>query len=142
MHCRRLHGLVGPRQHAGQGRHTLRDSVPADLADRLLAPFGWPDARPLRDAIETAAYRDVHVRRAAFPLIFEGGIAQAAWALSASPLAPSLAALPAPARDRLNAAIKTHLAPLLTEERVSGCMTANMALAHAQAAGACGGKAG
>lgn len=67
---------------------------------------------------------------AALLLIFAGGIAQAARALSASPLAPSLAALPATAQEALNAAVKTHLAPLFTEERVSGYMTANIAVAR------------
>jgi ubiquinone/menaquinone biosynthesis C-methylase UbiE len=109
----------------------LRDSVPADLADRLLAPFSWPDAQVMRDAIDAAGFRDIHVRRAVLPLVFEDGITQAARALSASPLAPSLAALPATTRDALSAAIRTRLAPLLREESVSGEMTANIAVAHA-----------
>ena len=42
-------------------------------------------------------------------MIFEGGIAQAARALAATPLAPSLATLPAGTHLRLNAAIGAHL---------------------------------
>jgi ubiquinone/menaquinone biosynthesis C-methylase UbiE len=109
----------------------LRDSVPADLADRLLAPFSWPDAEVMEDAIEAAGFRDIRVRRAVLPLVFEDGITQAARALSASPLAPSLAALSATTQEALSAAIRIRLAPLLREEGVSGEMTANIAVAHA-----------
>ena len=54
--------------------------------------------------------------------IFEGGIAQAARALAATPLAPSLATLPAGTHLRLNAAIGAHgrvalLTPELTQLR-------------------------
>jgi SAM-dependent methyltransferase len=109
----------------------LRDSVPGDLADRLLAPFSWPDAQVIKDTLDAAGFREIRVRRAALPLIFEGGIAQATRALSATPLASSLAALPATTRDELNAAIRARLAPLLREEKVRGDMTSNIAVAHA-----------
>jgi ubiquinone/menaquinone biosynthesis C-methylase UbiE len=109
----------------------LRDSVPADLADRLLAPFSWPDALVIKDTIEAAGFREIRVRRAALPLIFENGITQATRALSASPLAPSLAQLPAATRDELNATIGARLAPLVREGKVSGDMTSNVAVAHA-----------
>jgi SAM-dependent methyltransferase len=95
----------------------LRESVPGDLADRLLAPFSWPDARFLKDTVEGADFQEIRVRSATLPLIFEGGIAQAARALAATPLAPSLATLPAGAHLRLNAVIDAHLAPLLRDGR-------------------------
>ena len=69
----------------------LRESVPGDLADRLLAPFSWPDAQVLKNTMETAGFHEIRVRSATLPLIFEGGIAQGARALAATPLAPSLA---------------------------------------------------
>src|SRR6516162_7849357 len=55
----------------------LRESVPGDLADRLLAPFSWPDVQALKNTIEAAGFHEIRVRSATLPLIFEGGIAQA-----------------------------------------------------------------
>src|SRR6516164_6909588 len=73
----------------------LCESVPGDLADRLLAPFSGPDAQVLKNTVEAAGFHEIRVRSVTLPLIFEGGIAQAARAIAASPLAPSLATLPA-----------------------------------------------
>jgi ubiquinone/menaquinone biosynthesis C-methylase UbiE len=108
----------------------LRDSVPADLADRLLAPFSWPDPRAVKDAIEAAGFRDIRARAATLPLVFEGGIAPAAGALSASPLGPALAALPGAAQGKLNAAIAARLTPFLKDGKVEGHMASNIAVAR------------
>src|SRR5436190_18167337 len=97
----------------------LRESVPGDLADRLLAPFSWPDAQVLKNTVEAAGFHEIRVRSTTLPLIFEGGIPQAARALAATPLAPSLGTLSAGTQHRLNAAIGAHLAPLLREGKVS-----------------------
>jgi hypothetical protein len=35
----------------------LRDRVSRDLADRLLAPFSWPDPQVLKDALDAAGFR-------------------------------------------------------------------------------------
>lgn len=117
---------VVPPLHAA-----LRDSVPGDLADRLLAPFSWQDAGVIKDTIEAAGFREIRVRRTALGLIFEGGIAQAARSLAASPLGLALAALPAATRDALNTAIRARLAPFLREGKVSGDMTSTIAVAQA-----------
>jgi len=108
----------------------LRESVPGDLPDRLLAPFSWPDAQVLKSTVEAAGFHEIRVRSASLPLIFEGGIAQAARSLAATPLAPSLAILPAGTQSKLNAAIGAHLAPLLRDGRVSANMTSNIAIAR------------
>jgi ubiquinone/menaquinone biosynthesis C-methylase UbiE len=109
----------------------LRDSVPVDLADRLLAPFSWPDPQVVQDTIAAAGFGEIRVRRAALPLSFESGIAQASRALSATPLASALAALPAATQNELNAAISARLAPHLKEGKVRADMTSNIAVAHA-----------
>jgi ubiquinone/menaquinone biosynthesis C-methylase UbiE len=109
----------------------LRESVPGELANRLLAPFSWPDAQVLKNTVEAAGFHEIRVRSATLPLIFEGGIAQAARALAASPLAPSLATSPAGTQLRLNAAISAHLAPLLRDGKVIANMTSNIAIARA-----------
>ena len=108
----------------------LRESVSGDLADRLLAPFSWPDAQVLKNTVEAAGFHEIRVRSATLPLIFEGGIAQAARALAATPLAPSLATLPAETRLRLNVAVGAHLAPLLRDGKLSANMTSNIAIAR------------
>jgi ubiquinone/menaquinone biosynthesis C-methylase UbiE len=109
----------------------LRESVPLDLADRLLAPFSWPDAEAIRDAIEAAGLHELRIRKATLPLVFEGGIAQAVRALSASPLGPSLATLPEPRREALSAAVRRCLNTLLRDGSVSADMTAHLAVARA-----------
>ena len=108
----------------------LRESVPGDLADRLLAPFSGPDVKALKDTVEAAGFQEVRARSTTLPLIFEGGIAQAARALAATPLAPSLATLPAGTQLKLNAAIGAHLAPFLRDGKVSANMTSNIAIAR------------
>lgn len=109
----------------------LCESVPGDLADRLLAPFSWGETQALKNTVEAAGFHESRVRSTTLPLTFEGGIAQAARALEATPLAPSLATLPAETHLRLNAAIGAHLAPLLRDRRVSANMTSNIAIARA-----------
>ena len=84
----------------------------------------------LKNTVEAAGFREIRVRDATLPLIFEGGIAQAARSIEASPLAPSLATLPAGTHLRLNAAIGAHLAPLLRDGKVSANMTSNIAIAR------------
>ena len=108
----------------------LRETVPADLADRLLAPFSWPDVKALKNTVEAAGFHEIRARSTSLPLIFEGGVAQAARALEASPLAPSLATLPAGTQLKLKAAIGVHLAPLLRDGKVSANMTSNIAIAR------------
>ena len=108
----------------------LCESVPGDLANRLLAPFSWPQAQLLKYTVEAAGFHEIRVRSVTLPLIFEGGIAQAARALAATPLAPSLATLPAGTYLGLNAAISAHLAPLLRDGKVSAHMTSNIATAR------------
>ena len=108
----------------------LRESVPGDLADRLLTPFSGPDLQVLKNTVQAAGFHEIRVRSATLPLIFEGGIAQATRALAATPLAPSLATLPAGTQLKLNAAIDAHLGPLLREGKVSANMTSNMAIAR------------
>jgi ubiquinone/menaquinone biosynthesis C-methylase UbiE len=51
----------------------LRESVPADLADRLLAPFSWPDAQILKNTVEAAGFHEIRVRNATLPLISRAG---------------------------------------------------------------------
>ena len=109
----------------------LCDSVPSDLADRLLAPFSWSDPQVMKGTIDAAGFRESRVRKATLPLVFEGGVAQAVGVLSASPLAPALAALPQTTRDALNAAARARLAPFLKEGMVRGELTSNIAVAHA-----------
>jgi len=108
----------------------LRESVPSDLADRLLAPFSWPDPQVLKNTIEAAGFHETRVRSATLQLIFERGVAQAARALAATPLAPSLATLPAGTRLKLNTAIGEHLGSLLRDGKVSANMTSNIAVAR------------
>jgi hypothetical protein len=84
----------------------------------------------LKNTVQAAGFHEIRVRSATLPLIFEGGIAQAARALAATPLAPSLATLPAGTQLKLKAAIDAHLGPLLRDGKVSANMTSNIAIAR------------
>src|SRR6516162_7062400 len=108
----------------------LRETVPADLADRLLAPF--TEKRTSQHAQSMSAFggKKDGVKPSTQPKRFEGGIAQAARSLEASPLAPSLATLPSGTQLKLNAAIGAHLAPFLRDGKVSANMTSNVAIAR------------
>jgi ubiquinone/menaquinone biosynthesis C-methylase UbiE len=120
------HNVIYAALHAA-----LRDTVPAELADRLLGPFSWPDDAAVRDAIQAAGFPEVSVRRATLPLIFEGGIAEAAKTLSATPLAPALAGLPAAKQAELSAVVAARLTPMQRNGRVQGDMTSTIAVARA-----------
>ena len=117
------------------GRHALhaalRDSVPRELADRALAPYSWSDPKVIKDTIEAAGFRESRLQKVTLPLLFEGGVIQFVSVLSASPLAPALAALPQKTRDGLNAAARVRLAPFLKEGIVKGELKSNVAVGHA-----------
>jgi ubiquinone/menaquinone biosynthesis C-methylase UbiE len=93
----------------------LRDSVPSDLADRLLAPFSWSDPEAIKDTIAAAGFRESRVRKATLPLVFEGGIAQAVSALSASPL--HLLSQHCPKRRAMRSILLPEHASLLSSKR-------------------------
>ena len=124
--CRLEDNPINAALHAA-----LRDSVPSDLADRALAPSSWSDPQVIKDTIDAAGFRESRVRKATLPLVFEGGVAQVVSVLSATPLAPSLAALPQTTRDAINAAARARLSPFLKQGMVRGEMTSNVALAYA-----------
>src|SRR5262249_44473551 len=117
---------------------SLPDSAPITYIESPAAPLGVESAAfdfvVCQQGLQFSPDRLAAVsemRRALKP----GGqlaiaIARATSSLAATPLAPSLATLPAGTQLKLNAAIDAHLGPLLRDGKVSANMTSNMAIAR------------
>ena len=108
----------------------LRASVPAELADLMLAPFNWPRGEELKSAAEEAGFQDVRLLIRALPLVFEQGLEQAVQSFSATPIAPQVAALPQALQDAFFARLREELTPLVVNENVTGEMVSNIAIAR------------
>ena len=112
-------------------RAGLLETVPAELADLLLAPFSWPGAKALETALRAAGFGSIQVEETALPLRFEGGAAQATRLLEGSPLAPGFATLSAEVRAAFADAAKRRLAPLVQGGEVVGEMRSLIGIATA-----------
>jgi len=109
----------------------LRATVPADLADLMLAPFSWPRGEELKSAAEDAGFREVRLLTRALPLVFEQGLEQAVQSFGATPVSPSVAALSQPVQDAFFARLRRELTPLAVNGKVTGEMVSNIAIAQA-----------
>jgi ubiquinone/menaquinone biosynthesis C-methylase UbiE len=111
---------------------SLRDAVPRELADLLLAPFSWGDPAELARVVSAVGLRDVQVQTRRQSLSVEGGVEQVVrGCIGSSPLAPGVAELPEERRAVLMDAARKHLAGLVTGSAVRGDMVANVVLAQA-----------
>jgi ubiquinone/menaquinone biosynthesis C-methylase UbiE len=95
------------------------------------APFRWPDANGLHQAIEAAGFSDIKIERVAGTLTFEGGLDQAIAALDAMPIAPLLATLEPDQREAFESALREQAAPLLKDGALIGKMASHIAVATA-----------
>lgn len=110
---------------------SLRDAVPRELADLLLAPFSGGDSMDVARTIGGAGFRDVQTQTHRLPLTVEDGVEQALrGCLAATPLAPGLAALPQEKRSALMDAARKHLGKLVAGSDVKGQMVSNIFLAR------------
>jgi SAM-dependent methyltransferase len=112
-------------------RNAMRATLSAEAASAIEAPFRWPHAEALKNAIEAAGFTDVMLARVSGTLAFENGIEQAIDALEAMPVAPILAAASSERRAAFETALRVEAQPLVKDGVLIGNMASNIAIATA-----------
>jgi ubiquinone/menaquinone biosynthesis C-methylase UbiE len=107
----------------------LRATVPAELADLMMAPFSWPSGTALKDAAEEAGFRDIRLLTPTLPMVLEGGLDQAIRSFSATPVSPGVAELPKDVQDAFFARVRREMVALESNGKVIGEMTSNIIVA-------------
>jgi ubiquinone/menaquinone biosynthesis C-methylase UbiE len=108
----------------------LSATAPAELASVMMAPYGWPSASALKDAAEEAGFREIRLLILRLPMVLEGGLDQAIRLFSATPVWPSVAALPQDVQEAFFARLRRELAPLESDGKVIGETTSNIIIAN------------
>ena len=108
----------------------LHATVPAELADLMMAPFSWPSGAALKDAAKEVGFREVRLLTPTLPMVLEGGLDQAVRSFSATAVSPGVAALPQDVQEAFFARLRRELAPLESDGKVIGKMTSNIILAN------------
>jgi len=107
----------------------LQATAPSDLTELITAPFSWPSGAALKSAAEDAGFRNVRLSTRSLPMVFEGGVEQAAQSFAATPVAPGVAELPQDVQHAFFARVRHEMARLLTDGKVIGDMTSNIIVA-------------
>jgi hypothetical protein len=107
----------------------LRECLGPDAAEPYGTPFRGPGREELRKALAHAGFQNIAVEEVRLPLMYEGGIAQALATLAASPVATIVAALSVDERNRLWAAGRRRLAPLVVDGAIRTEMVSHLAVA-------------
>ncbi|QIG97379.1 MULTISPECIES: class I SAM-dependent methyltransferase [unclassified Bradyrhizobium] len=108
----------------------LRATVPSELAELATAPFSFPSGTVLMAAIEHAGFREVRLLTPTLPMVFEAGLDQAIQSFAATPVAPSVAALPQDVQEAFAARVRHEMTPLLRDGKVIGEMNSNIVVAY------------
>lgn len=106
----------------------LRETGQPELAELYRAPFIMP-AKKLEEELRAAGFAAVEVREFEQPLVFEEGPAQAIAALTASPVGPMIAALPAQSKEAFLAAAERNMRRLTVDGEVRTVMMSSIATA-------------
>ena len=108
----------------------LSATAPAELASVMMGPYGWPSGSALKGAAEEAGFREVRLLISTLPMVLEGGAGQAIQLFSATPVWPSVVALPRHVQEAFFASLRRELAPLETNGKVIGETTSNIIIAN------------
>ena len=108
----------------------LRATVPSELADMATVPYSWPSGTVLKAAAEEAGFCKVHLLTPTLLMVFEGGLEQAIQSFAASPISPSVAALPQDVQEAFVARVRHEMTPLLKDGKVIGEMNSNIIVAY------------
>ena len=108
----------------------LSATAPAELASAMMAPYGWPNGTALKGAAEEAGFRDIRLLIPSLPMVLEGGLDQAIRMFSATPVWPSVAALPPDVQEAFLARLRRELAPLESDGKVISETTSNIIIAN------------
>ena len=106
----------------------LREAGQPELADLYGMPFTLP-AETLARELKAAGFGGLEISRVELPLVFEGGAAQAVTAISASPVAPMIAALPQAAKDAFFTAAQRNAREFVKNGEFRTHMTTTIAVA-------------
>ena len=95
-----------------------------------MAPYGWPSGSALKDAAEEAGFREIRLLIPTLSMVLEGGLHQAIRLFSATPVWPSVAALPQGVQEAFLERLRRELAPLESDGKVIGETTSNIIIAN------------
>ena len=108
----------------------LRATVPPELADLATAPFSFSSGTALKAAAEDAGFRQVRLLTPTLLMVLEGGLEQAVQSFAATPISPSVAALPQDVQEAFFARVRHEMTPLLRDGKVIGEMHSNIIIAN------------
>ena len=108
----------------------LRATVPSELADMATVPCSWPSGTVLKAAAEEAGFSEVHLLTPTLLMMFEGGLEQAIQSFAATPISPSVAALPQDVQEAFVARVRHEMTPLLKDGKVIGETNSNIIVAY------------
>lgn len=108
----------------------IGETISDEIAELYKAPFTLPQAA-LAAELQAAGFGEIRVRTTSLPLVWEGGIKQAADSIAASPVSPMIFALPQEKRDAFVAAARRNVARLRENQagELHTHMTSNVATA-------------
>ena len=107
----------------------LRATVPPELADLATAPFSFSSGTALIAAAEDAGFRRVRLLTPTLLMVFEGGLEQAVQSFAATPISPSVAALPQDVQEAFFARVRHEMTAFLSDGKVAGEMHSNIIIA-------------
>jgi ubiquinone/menaquinone biosynthesis C-methylase UbiE len=107
----------------------LRATVPSELAELSTAPFSLT-GKELKAAVEEAGFHEIRLFTPSLSTVFEGGLEQAIQFFAATPISPSVAALPSDVQQAFVARVRHEMTPLLREGKIIGEMNSNIIVAN------------
>jgi ubiquinone/menaquinone biosynthesis C-methylase UbiE len=108
-------------------RMAIAEVTGDDVGERYRSgPWGFPSGEELRAVVHGAGFEDVRVEQRTLPVTFEGGAAQCAAVVGASPLGAELESLPAEDKQRIVAGVARRLGAGPVESE----LTSNVAFAR------------
>lgn len=110
----------------------LKRAAPPAIAAGILKPFSYPGATELRDEMVDAGFVNVGVFTDELPIVFEGGVAQAAQTAYATPLATALEPLDSETKRRVKEATIDELRQFESGGVVQSSCRAHVAIARRQ----------
>jgi len=108
----------------------LERSTSEEIADGLRNPFSFPGAAELREEMIAAEFANVSVFSADLPIVFEGGLSQAAQTAYATPTGNDLEKLDASAKQRVRDATTEELRQFDKNGVVESSCRAHIAVAR------------
>ena len=104
----------------------LKDTIPAEIADLMKAPFSLCDPEELTNLGQEAGLKNIEVKTCSLPIVFERGVDQAIRALDATPLAPKIAELSSEEQDAMVEQLQRRLSRFASGDECRSELVANI----------------